>query len=313
MAGRKPVMLSRGAALEVLRTRGLQINNADGTSIAQVPPVDMPAVGTAEEVGPVDVLFVTVKTQQLEACVPLIAGVVRASPAAIVVPFLNGVEAADVIRAGLAKEGLPTATVIGGIAKCLTYVTEPGTCVFSFEISVLFGPTHDDFPAQLRPVLEGTAKALADSGVASTVAESPEHMTTELWKKFLVTGCIGPVTSACRAPVDVVMKVPQTRRMTIASMQEMAAVGRKAGVAIPDSAVEEAVAIGDRSPPNSTYSTTRDILSGRTSELLEFCGTVERIGREVGVPTPVHSQLLATLLPRELLARKELDFSLSGL
>ena len=49
----------------------------------------------------------------------------------------------------------------------------------------------------------------------------------------------------------------------------------------------------------------RDVLAGRPSELEAQVGAVVRLGRKVGVPTPVHEILYATLLPQERRARGE--------
>jgi 2-dehydropantoate 2-reductase len=52
----------------------------------------------------------------------------------------------------------------------------------------------------------------------------------------------------------------------------------------------------------------RDIMAGRPSELDAWNGAVVRLGREAGVPTPVHEALYGILLPQELRARGEIRF-----
>jgi len=52
----------------------------------------------------------------------------------------------------------------------------------------------------------------------------------------------------------------------------------------------------------------RDILEGRRSELEAQNGAVMRLGKEVGVPTPIHTFLYHSLLPMELRARGEIQF-----
>jgi 2-dehydropantoate 2-reductase len=55
--------------------------------------------------------------------------------------------------------------------------------------------------------------------------------------------------------------------------------------------------------PAATVSMARDIEDRRPSELLDQTGAVVRVGKRVGVPTPVHDFLLASLLPQEQRAR----------
>jgi 2-dehydropantoate 2-reductase len=49
----------------------------------------------------------------------------------------------------------------------------------------------------------------------------------------------------------------------------------------------------------------RDIMDGRPSELEAQNGAVVRMGREAGVPTPVHAFIFASLLPMERRARSD--------
>ena len=55
----------------------------------------------------------------------------------------------------------------------------------------------------------------------------------------------------------------------------------------------------------------RDIMAGRPSELDHLNGAVVRLGRESGVPTPVHAFLYAVLRPQEMQARQRLDATAS--
>jgi 2-dehydropantoate 2-reductase len=53
----------------------------------------------------------------------------------------------------------------------------------------------------------------------------------------------------------------------------------------------------------------RDIMSGRPSELDAQIGVVVRMGAALGVDTPLHDFLYASLLPSEKNARGELDYT----
>ena len=53
----------------------------------------------------------------------------------------------------------------------------------------------------------------------------------------------------------------------------------------------------------------RDVMAGRPSELEAQNGSVVRLGRAVGVETPLHAYIYYSLLPLELRARGEVQFS----
>jgi 2-dehydropantoate 2-reductase len=65
----------------------------------------------------------------------------------------------------------------------------------------------------------------------------------------------------------------------------------------------------DSLAPDSTTSLQRDIAAGKPSELEAWNGAVVRLGREAGVPTPLHEFIYHSLLPSEFRARGEGQFS----
>ncbi len=88
-------------------------------------------------------------------------------------------------------------------------------------------------------------------------------------------------------------------------MREIVTLARARGVALADESVDRTLAFIDGLPPEGTASMQRDIVEGRPSELEAQNGAVVRLGREVGLETPVHSFLYASLLPMEQAARGE--------
>src|SRR5437667_1477092 len=89
--GSDVTFIARGAHLDALRTRGLRIDSPKGA-------VDLPQVAATADtstVGPVDVVFFTVKlydTNPATAQLPPLVG-----PDTVVVPLQNGVETVDVL------------------------------------------------------------------------------------------------------------------------------------------------------------------------------------------------------------------------
>jgi 2-dehydropantoate 2-reductase len=80
-------------------------------------------------------------------------------------------------------------------------------------------------------------------------------------------------------------------------------------VALPNDVVRETLGFTDSLPAEGTTSMQRDIMAGRPSELGAQSGAVVRLGREKGIPTPVHDLLYRVLLPLERRARSELAFA----
>ena len=71
-----------------------------------------------------------------------------------------------------------------------------------------------------------------------------------------------------------------------ALMREVIAVARKKGISLTEEDMEKQVRVLGAVPPGNKPSTLQDIEAGRRTEVEMFGGTMIRMGRELGVPTP---------------------------
>ncbi len=69
------------------------------------------------------------------------------------------------------------------------------------------------------------------------------------------------------------------------------------------------MALIDSIPPQGTSSIQRDIINGRPSELESLNGAVVRMGEESNVETPVNAFIYHSLLPMEMRARGQIQFT----
>src|SRR5215212_8337467 len=107
-AGVDVTFLARGAHLSALRAEGLRIESPGGNlHVRSLHATDDPAT-----VGPVDIVFFTVKLYDTEAAARLLPPLI--GPHTVVIPFQNGVDSIDVLTRAVGK-----AHVAGGT----TYVT----------------------------------------------------------------------------------------------------------------------------------------------------------------------------------------------
>jgi len=113
-------------------------------------------------------------------------------------------------------------------------------------------------------------------------------------------GGLGVVT---HAPIGVLMTVPETRQLVARGLEEIYQVARAWAIPVSDDIVARTPAVLDTLPPSGTSSLQRDVAAGNRSELEAWPGAVVRLGAEVGVATPLHAFLYASLLPLELRAR----------
>lgn len=290
-AGEEVTFIARGEHLRALQTRGLRVESIRGDfAVEPASATDRP-----EEVGPVEAVLVCVKAWQVPEAAQAIRPMV--GPETCVVPLQNGVDAPEQLAAALGEQA-----VMGGLCHIVSFVAAPGHIRHTgIDPSIAFGEL-DGRPSRRAERLRA---AFERAGVK---AEIPADIRLAMWRKFLFISALSGVGAVTRAPVGVTRALPETRRLLQQAMEEVVAVARARGVHLPQEAQAETLDFIDGLPAEATASMQRDIIAGRLSELASQNGAVVRLGEELGVPTPLHAFIYASLLPQELRARGEIRF-----
>jgi 2-dehydropantoate 2-reductase len=290
-AGEEVTFIARGAHLEAIQKHGLTVKSIKGDfHIQPAQATDDPA-----KLGEVDVILLGVKAWQVPEAAHALRPLVGKHT--FVVPLQNGVEAPEQLAAVLGK-----AHVLGGMCQISVLLAAPGEIRHvGIEPYVAFGEL-DGAPS---PRAENLRQAFLRAGVN---AEVPANILVAMWTKFMFIASISGMGAVTRAPVGVVRSLPETRELLVHALKEVQAVAQARGVNLPEDAVERRLAFIDSLPVGVLASMQRDIADGRPSELESQNGAVVRMGRQFGVPTPVHEFLYACLLPQEKKARGELSY-----
>ena len=278
-AGADVAFLARGAHLAAMRARGLRITSPKGD-------LHLPRV-TAESdplaIGPVDIAFFAVKLYDTDDAVALLPPLV--GPHTVVVGFQNGVETvASLTRAVGASH------TAGGVSYVSAVIAEPGVIRHTAMDHLIFG-MPDGSPS---PQLEALLEACRPAGFQSTLSRD---ITVDIWTKFVRLSVFSGMTAATRSPIGVIVNDPELLEMLKAAVRETLAVAHAKGVAVASSIDEDVAAAYKALPPQAKASMLEDLERGRRIELPWLSGAVARIGREVGVPTPIHTFITAVLKP----------------
>jgi 2-dehydropantoate 2-reductase len=289
LAGEDVVFIARGDHLRALRTTGLRLETPSGETNIRAIATNNPA-----EVGNVDVVLVGVKAWQVTDAALAIQPMV--GPNTVVVPLQNGVEAASELTAALGS------STLGGMCGTLSFIAGPG------HIRSVGGQNFIKFGELNNELSERVERLRQCFEHAKVSVEVPPNIVTALWGKFLMVTAFGGVGSITRAPIGVTRTILETRRLLGQCLEEALAVAKARGVAMADTVVADTLKFYDTLPPNGTTSLQRDIADGKVTELEYWNGAVVRLGREVGVPTPINHFIYSCLLPFELRARGKIVF-----
>jgi 2-dehydropantoate 2-reductase len=276
-AGQDVTLIARGAHLDAIRQNGLRIEGAQELHAHPVRATDTPA-----SVGPVDAVLLAVKAWAVEEAGALILPLLQDGTA--VIALQNGVEAEERLARVIGAQH-----VMGGIAEISAAIHAPGVIrQVSGYTRIRFGEM-DGSDSPRGKALDAMFRA---AGVESEFTGTIEQT---IWNKFLMLASVSGLTSVTRGTFGAVRSDPETRGLLRAAVEEVAAVGVAKGVALATDCVERTMAWIDTLPAEGRASMAVDLERGNRLELPWLSGAVVRLGRDHGVPTPVHGFICAAL------------------
>jgi 2-dehydropantoate 2-reductase len=278
-AGEDVTFIARGAHLLALQQNGLEIESPLGDArIAKVQATDRP-----QAIGPVDVVLLTVKLYDVDAAAATLAPLI--GPDTVVITLQNGVDAVDMVAKHVGADH-----VAGGAAYIVAVIDKPGHIRHTTAQQLVFGERDGRRSERLV--------AFEEAGIrAGFQAKASTSIESDLWVKFIRLATWSGLTAATRSPLGVLRENPETLEMMVAAIKEVIAVAEARGVALPSDIMDTTMALMMGFPHNSKSSQLEDLERGRRLELPWLSGAVVRIGREVGVPTPIHQFINAVLTP----------------
>ncbi len=292
-SGADVTFIARGKHLKAMREHGLKIDSAKGNFIVH----SIQATDDPGEIDPVDVILVSVKAWQVPEAAQTMRPMV--GPETVVVPLLNGVDAPMQLSEILGPEH-----VIGGLCGIISFVAGPGHIHHAgADPFINFGEldnSHSKRVESLRRAFDRT------EGISVKV---PPDIQVAMWRKFLLVAPWSGIGAITRSPLGTFLGLLKTRQMLQKVMQEVSSVAQARGIVLPKDVVDETLVFLDSLPPNGTASMQRDIMEGRPSELEAQNGAVVRLGQEVGIATPLNTFIYHSLLPMELKATGQIQFS----
>jgi len=280
-AGHRVVLLARGANLDALRARGIEVRTPDGTFTAKVGATDDP-----EDLGVAGLAIVAVKTYSLSEIVP--AARLLAERGATILPLLNGVEAAD----RLVEGGIPKESVLGGLASLSVVRVSPGVVERRTPFQKV---TVGELGGGLSERAGRIGSAFREAGAEVTVSG---EIVADLWRKLAFIATMAAACGLARAPVGPVRKAPLGSLLFSRAVREVFAVARARGVTLLEDEESQTLRFIDSLGDGTKPSFLLDLQSGGPTELDDLCGAVSRLGREAGVLTPVHDTATAALSVR---------------
>ena len=282
-AGHDVTFVARGAHLQAIRERGLQITSpALGDFIVRAA-----AEEDTTKVGPVDVAIVAVKAYDNATALPLLRPMV--GPQTTVLTLQNGVDSVSDVAAAVG-----TASVLGGTTYIATAVAAPGVIEQTgTHRRIVFGEVFGELPRmservnRLHDVLSG----------ADIQSEPVGDGRVPIWEKFIFLASLAGFTGAARLPIGPVWADPIIRAQYLDGCREIERLARAEGVPVAEDIIGRISSYIEAIPGTMRSSLLIDLTQGKRIEVEALQGAVVRRAAQARLSVPIMSTLYAVLKP----------------
>jgi 2-dehydropantoate 2-reductase len=271
----KITFVARGAHLRAIQEDGLLLNTAGQSGLLCRPDR---ATEVVQQEAPPDLCLVCVKGYDLDEVSSRLAATVSGNT--VIMPLLNGVDIRERIRRRV-KTGivLPACVYVSATIDRPGVVTQmgmPGLLISGRD------PDHREYdPSEVVRLFER-------AGVTVNYEQDPYPA---IWGKYLFIVSFGLVTAWADKPFGAVLEDRELYALVRGIMEEIRAVAAKGGVELEEGIIQSSLGKAENFPFETKTSYQRDVKKGARNEGDLFGGTTLRLGRELGVPTPISERL----------------------
>ena len=247
--------------------------------------VDFPYV-TPQDAQPVDLLIIATKAGGLQSAMETAAGFV--GPDTLMLTLINGVTSEQALAARFGA-----ANVLHAVAQGMDAVKEGNRLTYTHPGMIVLGERE---PGPVSARVQAVADCLNAHGVKAVPVED---MVRRQWGKLMLNVGLNQAVMVFEGDYGTVQRPGRPREVMLGAMREAQKIAALEGYPIPDAEFDEWVALADSLAPEGKPSMRQDGEAHRPSEVELFAGTMVRLGRQHGVPTPVNDWLYARVKEME--------------
>lgn len=266
---------------EAMAKSGLRCEGASGDRTVRVH-----ASTTTDGIGPCDLVIIASKAFQVESAarssIPLL------TPETVVQTIQNGLGAADLVARIVGPDRLALG-VAGGFGAAMR---GPGHVYHSGMEMIRFG-AYAGLP---KPMLEASVRIWESAGFRVAVFDD---ITRMIWEKLIMNVTFSGTSCVTGLTIGEVMNDSNAWTVARNCAEEALAVASAAGIKLDvGDPIEYIRKLGGKIS-NARPSMLLDYNAGRRGEVDVINGSISRLGKKLGVPTPVNDTLVAIIKARE--------------
>ncbi len=276
-------LLGRLRHLRAIRSRGLEVSGIWGRHTFRNFRLETDFKNLVPQKPFFDLILVTVKSYDTYAAGRAVRKI--AGPGTLVVSLQNGLGNIEALRRFLPSKQVLAGRVIFGVE-----VPGPGR----IKITVIAAPTAvgETHVKRVTPRVRRLAKIFVQAGLPAVAVRDVESL---LWAKVIYNCALNPLASLLECHYGLLAETGITRLVMEDVIREIYSVARCARVRLEPQDSGGYIRLFYRKLVPRTYhhhpSMLQDLQNGKPTEIGALNGAIVRLGRELGVGTPVNRAL----------------------
>lgn len=274
--------IARNKHLEAIQTNGLLLDADEGKFVCKPTK----ATDDISQLPQLDYCFICVKGYDLENALLQLKS--KIGPTTVILPLLNGVDIYERVRKVIQMGYLHPACVYVG-----THIEKPGVVKQSGSVhKIILG--KDPQSNQTDTSILGILSA------ANIDYEWQSDPSKEIWNKYFFIASIGLVTTNFNLSIGEALQSEKHRAIVVGIIKEIVALAERKGIELPSTIVEDTLAKAAKFPYETKTSFQRDFeQKDKPDERDLFGGTIVRMGKELGIPTPVATEIHESIMSKK--------------
>ena len=267
---------------EAMRTQGLRVEGASGDRTVRLASAGTDTNG----IGPCDLVVIATKAFDVAAAAR--SSVTLLGPDTVVQTIQNGLGSPEVAAPILGKDRLAVG-VVGGFGASMR---APGHAHHNGMEMIRFGA----FAGLPTLSLRASARIWESAGFTVSLFDDVTRM---VWEKLIMNVAFSGTSCTTGLTIGEVMADPNAWSVAQGCAREAIAVAGAANVRLDvGDPIEHIRKLGGKIP-NARPSMLLDYNAGRRGEVDAINGSIPRLGKRYGIPTPVNETVVAIIKARE--------------
>ena len=236
---------------------------------------------TTKEAGLFDIVFIAVKSRDLEATALSLQGNIQSH--SVIIPLLNGVTNAKRLQ-----KLLPNTCVLNGCIYVSSAIEKPGTIRQTGGAgNLIFGPEIGDASAY-----QYIEKLLNEAGIKAILST---NITKAVWEKYMLISSWASLSSRYALPIGAILADDDKKNELMRLLNEAASIAKAYGIELDESIARKCMERYKQLPYENKTSMQLDFESGKQPEIDIMTKYIVDSADELGVEVPAYREVLQAL------------------